>query len=135
MGYVRLWRLLNALHAHLTERRTVTQRGLYYLLASRDPALFPNPQVVNACLQECVSLLRCSRHAMVGGRAEVIVSCVRAAVDPHDCLHPTASLYEHVRTTTLFCPVDSALEGVTTSSRGQVTAGPQCIHSIHTTRT
>lgn len=133
MGYVRLWRVLNALHAHLTERRTVTQRGLYYLLASRDPALFPNPQVVNACLRECVSLLRCSRHAMVGAARGYRVVC--AAVDPLDCSNPTASLYEHVRTQPSLSPVDSALEGVTTSSRGQVTAGPQCIHSIHTSRT
>jgi len=36
---VRLWRVLNALHVHLSERRTVTQRGLYYLLASRGGAL------------------------------------------------------------------------------------------------
>ena len=65
VGYVRVWRVLNALHAHLFERRTVTQRALYYLLASRDPVLFPAPAVVNSTLRECVSLLNCSRHAMV----------------------------------------------------------------------
>jgi hypothetical protein len=31
---------------------------------SQFPTLFPSPEVVNACLRECVSLVRCSRHAM-----------------------------------------------------------------------
>lgn len=62
--YARLWRVLDALHVHLSESRTVTQRGLYYLLSSSDKDLFPNPGVVNTCLRECVGLLRCSRHAM-----------------------------------------------------------------------
>ena len=71
LGYVRVWRVLNALHAHLFERRTVTQRALYYLLASRDPTMFSSPEVVNGTLRECVSLLQCSRHAMVGRRCLV----------------------------------------------------------------
>jgi DNA topoisomerase VI subunit A len=62
--YVRVWKVLNALHVHLVEGKTVTQRGLYYLLATRDPSLFPRPEVVNDSLKECVSLLMCSRHAM-----------------------------------------------------------------------
>ena len=42
-AYPRLWSLLRTVHAHCSEGRTVTNRGLYYLLATADHALWgPN---------------------------------------------------------------------------------------------
>ena len=74
-AYVRIWKMLRALHTHLSEHRTVTQRGLYYLLATSDKTLFPSPAAVNRCLtRDCVGLLRCTRRAMgvtAAGRGQV----------------------------------------------------------------
>ena len=74
-AYVRIWKMLRALHTHLSEHRTVTQRGLYYLLATSDKTLFPTPAAVNRCLtRDCVGLLRCTRRAMgvtAAGRGQV----------------------------------------------------------------
>ena len=39
-AYPRLWSLLRTVHAHCSEGRTVTNRGLYYLLATADHALW-----------------------------------------------------------------------------------------------
>ena len=66
LAYPRLWSLLRTVHAHCSEGRTVTNRGLYYLLATADHALWgPNaPSAVARALGECVRLLRCSRRAM-----------------------------------------------------------------------
>ena len=66
LAYPRLWSLLRVVHAHCSEGRTVTNRGLYYLLATADHALWgPNaPSAVARALGECVRLLRCSRRAM-----------------------------------------------------------------------
>jgi meiotic recombination protein SPO11 len=75
LAYARIWKMLRALHAHLSEHRTVTQRGLYYLLATSDKTLFPTPAAVNRCLaRDCVGLLRCTRRAMgvtAAGRGQV----------------------------------------------------------------
>ena len=62
--YPRITALLNHIHCHLTENRVVTNRGLYYLLATSHPSLFPSPASVTASLQDVVRLLRCSRRAM-----------------------------------------------------------------------
>lgn len=65
-AYPRLWSLLRTVHAHCSEGRTVTNRGLYYLLATADHALWgPGAHAAVArALGECVRLLRCSRRAM-----------------------------------------------------------------------
>ena len=66
LAYPRLWSLLRVVHAHCSEGRTVTNRGLYYLLATADHALWGSDarSAVARALGECVRLLRCSRRSM-----------------------------------------------------------------------
>ena len=66
LAYPRLWSLLRTVHAHCSEGRTVTNRGLYYLLATADHALWGSDarSAVARALGECVRLLRCSRRSM-----------------------------------------------------------------------
>ena len=81
LAYPRLWSVLNTVHAHCSEGRTVTNRGLYYLLATADHALWRGSHATVAkTIGECVRLLRCSRRAMgittagrglVAGRIEI----------------------------------------------------------------
>ncbi|EEH59184.1 type II DNA topoisomerase VI subunit A 1 [Micromonas pusilla CCMP1545] len=65
-AYARLWKLLATVHHHLSERRAITQRALYYLLCARHPKLFPpgRARLVAAALRDAVTLLNCTRAAM-----------------------------------------------------------------------
>ena len=100
LAYARVWTMLNAIHSHLREDRLVTQRGLYYLLATADQSLFPTPAVVNACLaRDCVGALRCSRRAMgvvAAGRGQLAGAArvLTPAGTWRDCAAPGAGHYD-----------------------------------------
>ena len=57
-------KMLRALHTHLSEHRTVTQRGLFSRHLNK--TLFPPRAAVNRCLTRDVGLLRCARRALGG---------------------------------------------------------------------